>query len=173
MRKLNKINVRRLLVAVETVKDVLHSHENGVAGQREHQQLASVQTVQRLELLVHRRGLGFRRTLRVVERKEVLQRLVNLKLMSALLRLTSVSIERINPVASVDLHAVAVGIAFVENLADATVIVNEQSAVVNELNSALFQFSRGTLSTIIHDSDLSATRHTSHSNCRVHGVIVG
>ena len=131
--------------SIESVCGILEASQDLVAAKREGQDLTvGLEAAPGLDCAHH--GVLHLDLLRVIlfllsiiKCKEELKRLIESILLLPLLRVGMLEVEDVQPVASIDLHAIAVRVNLVEWLVNAAVIVKDESSVLDELDRSLLE----------------------------------
>ena len=130
---LDQVKLQKTGFRVKQVGNVFSADENFIPCHRPSEDLSSFEVLQNHVV----RGVGLLDCGGgVVESKEVLQRQVDEQLLLALLLLGGLEVDDLQPVARVHAHAVAQRVRFVQRFADASVVVLQQAAVVDELDAS-------------------------------------
>jgi len=153
--------------------NVLESNEDLVLSQWESNILTTLEVI-KLNVSFWR---WFGGIVGVIEGEEVLEWLIDDKLLLSLKRLGGASIKDLEPVSGIDLETISIAVSLIEYLDNTLVVINDESSVVDELDGTIYKSCRSTLRFLVHNSNLSHIRtgvvvEVSHGNSGVHWVVV-
>jgi len=169
------VNIQHGRVEVKLILNVLESNEDLVLGQWENYVLTALEIIKFHESLWRWLNTGI---ISVIESEEVLEWLIDDKLLLSLKRLGGLSIKDLYPVSGIDFEAKSFAVSLIEWLGDALVVVDDESSVLDELDSTIDKSSRSTLRFLVHNGDLShvwtgVVVEVSHGNGGVYWIVVG